>query len=76
MTMNNILRRPIQRAVVLSALPALLVAAWIAAQSNDTDPTDPPGWDDDHHTISKSWDDLELGHNPIMGWPVSPDEVF
>ncbi len=75
MMLNDILRRPIQRAAVLGVLPALLVAGWLTAQADGTDPTNPPGWDDDHHTLSKSWDDLDLGHNPIGDWFVSPDNV-
>jgi hypothetical protein len=60
--LTDLLRRPAQRALVLSVLPALLVTAWLAAQPRDTDPS----WHENHHTLSGDWDDL--GHNPIQLW--------
>jgi hypothetical protein len=60
--LRDMLRHPIQRAVVLSAFPALLVAGWLATQ----DDPDYRSWHTNHHTISADWDDL--GHNPILSW--------
>jgi hypothetical protein len=60
--LRDLLRHPIQRMVVLSALPALLVAGWLAAQ----DGPDYRNWHLGHHTMSAGWDDL--GHNPASDW--------
>jgi hypothetical protein len=74
-TLTDTLRHRIQRAVVLSSLPALLVTGWLATQE---DP-DYRNRQFNHHTISADRDDL--GHNPILSWddlghnPVSHGDV-
>jgi hypothetical protein len=71
--LNELLRQPLQRAVALSALPAMLVTAWLAGPAGASEPTCDPPWHEDHHTLCTEWD--ELGDNPAMSWSAIPPEV-
>jgi hypothetical protein len=57
---HEVTLRPAKRAVVLSALPALLAGGWLVAQPQpstvDTTAASATDWPDLHHTISRIWD--------------------